>query len=822
MRLLCLFSCFFSFIFALSVGFNYSYKVPKEAFFIYDWLIIHPEVKTYKTSTKLIAYISIGEKRKKINKNWVIGKNKNWKSYIMDIRNKDYQKYLLKQIKKYSRFDGFFFDTLDSYYLTKVNKSEYKKALISFFKKIKKLYPKKIIIFNRGFELIDSVKPTAIVAENLFKLNSKKISKQDRNWLINNLNRAKKEGIKAIVIEYVEPFNKEKAIQIAKNIKSLGFIPYVSDKYLYKVGVSNRYLIPRKILVVYDQLESKRDSFAHNLVAMPLEFFGYSPRVVSYKKLPKDTSTYAYIIVVFANGTNSKKFKNWLIKEIKAGKKVLFLGGFGFDDLSSLGIETFIPGKQVLWSSKLKEFEAKFKHTKIGYTPKDAIRLLTYKSDNGFNVVAAKTKWGGYFINPFSQFGDYVLWRADPFKFIPYILDFKNYPLPDFTTENGSRIWYSHIDGDGFVNRNPINNKFATEMLYEKIFKKYNLPFSESIIIAEVSPKGPYPKESKKALKLVKKIFKLRNLEPAVHAYSHPFNWRKKPIPHLPVKGYKFSSYQEVVGSTKILSKWIKKKVNLLFWTGECNPTEKVLGLAYKHHILSINGEDTFITYDKKFLDNIAPLGMWVGKYFQVNAQIANENIFTDLWKNKLGYVKAIQTIKLTENPRRLKPINIYFHNYSGAYPQSLWALKKVIDYSISKRVVPMFTSSFIKIALDFENSILLKDLEGKFYFINNGNLRTLKIKGKKEINIKKSKGVVGFNYEKGYTYISLDNSKKHKIVFGKKNSFYLIWANKRLIYHSKGIYKFDNRFGKLKVKFFLSKRCRKYIKGNVVRIKCK
>jgi len=838
MKHLCLFSLLFKVIFALSVGFNYQYNVPKEAFYTYDWLVINPNVKTYKTSSKLIAYISIGEQEKKLPFK-KIGYNHQWKSYIYDIRDKNYQKYLLNKLKKAKKFNGFFFDTLDSYEMTKVDKNSYIQALINFFKEVKKRYPNKIIIFNRGFELIKYVKPTAIVIEDYFTLNGKPIPKSDRMWLKNKLNNAKSKGILPIVIEYVDPFDKKKAIKIAKKIKQEGFIPYVADKNLYYLGVSETYLKNRRILVIYSDVDEthKSDSLAHVMISMPLEFFGYIPTLVNINHLPQDTSMYDYIIITLDREVKNKnQYIKWLKKQLKEHKKILFLSTFGINNLNFLNIDTTNSKDSnfKLYQTKLKPFEAKFDIGDLkDYSilkPKNAIPLLSFKNNqNQITITAAKTKWGGYFLNPFIDYtptsfgevGNIVLWKIDPFYFIPYILDFKPTPFPDFTTENGRRIAFSHIDGDGFVNKNDMTHEIAAKVLYREVFTKYNIPFSESVIEGEIAPYGIYPKYSKIAIKTAKKIFKLKNIEPASHGFSHPFDWQDPKHPRLPIKHYKFSYKREIAGSLKFVSKLAGKKAKLFFWTGACNPSKEQLAFAYKQGFLSINGQDTCITNDKKFLFYITPLGIQKGDYFQVYGQITNENIFTDLWKNKIGYIKAIQTMKLTDNPRRLKAIDIYFHNYSGAYKASLYALKKVIEYTLKQNPVFMFTSNWLKIALDFENSVLLKDLDGNYIFKNSGNLRTLKIKGKHPINMKKSKGVLGYVYQKGYTYISLDNSKIHKIVFGKSNKPYLIYANKRLIYHKKNIYKFNPRWGKLTVKFFMPKNCSYKQVNSTIKVMC-
>ncbi|WP_297889981.1 endo alpha-1,4 polygalactosaminidase [Sulfurihydrogenibium sp.] len=133
-KLLCLIS-FFGFLnkaFAdISVGFIYK-EPPEEAFYLFDWLILDPDTFSWekfdekfyikKKKSKIIAYLSLGEIEpyrnyyKDIKKEWILGENKAWKTYIADIRNKEYQKFLLdKVLNKLNRYDGFFFDTMDSY-----------------------------------------------------------------------------------------------------------------------------------------------------------------------------------------------------------------------------------------------------------------------------------------------------------------------------------------------------------------------------------------------------------------------------------------------------------------------------------------------------------------------------------------------------------------------------------------------------------------------------------------------------------------------------------------------------------------------------------
>jgi hypothetical protein len=784
------------------VGINYSPNPPKEIFYLYDWVIIHPNAKTYNGSAKKFAYISIGEQNQKLPYK-IIGENKNWHTYIYDIGDKKYQQYLLQKIKNCKNFDGFMFDTLDSFLLTKTDKLKYETSLSNFINKVHKLYPDKKIILNRGFEIYKNVKDSinAVLIENFLTLHHTPTTANEQKWLLNKIKPIQKDGKKIIIVDYVKNHNLKKAKKIAKKIASYGFIPFVSNINLTDIGVSSNFIIPRKILVLYDEKKSlKFSSTAHLLYSMPLEYLGYIPVLKRYDELPHGylNQKFAGIVVAF-NGPieNEDKFFNWIYLQIKNGLKVVFLGDFGFsaeEYFNTLGLKTLndkTPNAKLVYKNSIVGFEIKPKLLSLqalqpvkNYTP-----IMQYKKEHLFTT-CAYTSWGGYCQNPFYMFNNEdALWTINPFIYFKNALKLPDVPMPDTTTENGERIFFSHIDGDGFMEFNYNSKKFSSEMLYEKIFTKYKFPISASIIEAELAPYGLYPQWSKQLIKIAKKIYKLPNIEPASHTFSHPFVWNNPNPPRLKVKNYShFSIAREITGSFNFIQKLLpkSKKINLLFWSGDCMPTYKALKYCKDRGILSINGGDTKISDEAPFLCRVYPLGIYNKDIFQVYAPMDNENIYTNLWHNKAGFIKLIQTIKLTENPRRLKPIDVYYHFYSGSTFASLYALKRIYDYVLKQDVIPMKTSEWIRIAHDFENIVISKSISSNEYFVNgNGNLRTLKIKGKYRINFNLSKNVIGKSYQKGYTYISLTPNKKHTIIPGNDQNFpYLIKANARIDYY--------------------------------------
>jgi hypothetical protein len=143
-----------------------------------------------------------------------------------------------------------------------------------------------------------------------------------------------------------------------------------------------------------------------------------------------------------------------------------------------------------------------------------------------------------------------------------------------------------------------------------------------------------------------------------------------------------------------------------------------------------MNGGNTVITDSNPSLSAVAPLGVEKGGRFHAYAPMMNENVYTNLWRGPFyGFERAIETMKLTETPRRLKPIDIYYHTYSASKRASLKALHKVYGWALGQPVHPVYASEYIRKALDFNRMSIARDRgTGAWIVRGDGDLRTLRI----------------------------------------------------------------------------------------------
>jgi len=655
-------------------------------------------------------------------------------------------------------------------------------------------------------------------------------------------------GLDLIDIEFTTLKDKDEVVQIKNQITEKSMIPYITDSYKH-YGYSTKDAIKREVLTLIDESgEADRMTIsAHQYGALPLEYLGYIQKLYDVSKgLPKIDSMDHYAgVVIWLNKEYSDPVELMIfVKELsKRGIKVAFVNNFGtrVDGflLKQLGIDILDSDpslknkKKIIQRDEMIGYEAEpiLSASDLYFVPEDSKSLYTYKDTHNMrSTPAAITPWGGYVMSEalMVEFNDKNIWVINPFLFFKEALRLKPLLVPDTTTENGNRLLFTHIDGDGIMNAVESNPKlYSGDILLEKILKKYKIPHSVSVIGAEIDPDGLYPKLSKRLTSIVKKMYALPNVEAATHTFTHPFYWGKIKDGFLPleyrlkVKNYHFSYDREIKQclddiNNKDLPK-NKAKANTIFWSGDCSPREDSLDYIYKHKILNINGGYTTISNANPWLGEVAPLGLERGEYYQIFTGAQNENVYTNDWLGPFwGFKKVVQTFKLTNSPKRLKPIDVYYHIYSGSKTASLNALKYIFNWALRQDVMPIYTSAYIPKAMDYFTVSLAN--EGDRWLVDGmKDLKTLRIEKKDAgINLKRSKTTLGINHFENHTYIALDNQQKHFIDVPKKisnkNDSYLLRANAKVVEFHKGIssqqIKFDGEVD-LVLHFHLSKGCK-------------
>lgn len=599
----------------------------------------------------------------------------------------------------------------------------------------------------------------------------------------------------------------------------------------------------RVILAFFDSSEEINSRLNYNLVhhaaEMALNHLGLTVRYFDIAKgLPREEEMRDVLAVLSwfkdDNIPHAKDYCLWASRQVKDGKKYIILGDFGaykdtltgeFTPLDvinqlfgSIGLEysgdwtdnPFVI-ELVKKDPRMVEFERTLENEIGAYervksiNPSNKVYLQLKRTDlaDSISDMVVTTSNGAFASDDYEIFIDYasdkMQWRINPFLFFEEALGLKDELRFDTTTLFGRRIFYSHIDGDGIRNVSSIDNRsYCGEIIFEEIFKKYELPITASFITADIDPK--YFGNSR-LLKLAEEIVKLDNLEIGNHSFSHPLDWERE-LTAYAIKGYSHkviggeeleilseSPYGEAaivtVGKNNFLKKEIiysskyidsnlsssGKETVIFQWTGNCRPPAQAVTMADELKIENINGGDTRFDSLLPSYTGVAPLTRSLeNRRIQVYTSNANENIYTNGWKGPFdGFKYVIDTFQQTENPtlieaaaRRVSPINVYYHFFSAEKDISLKALKEVYDYALTQEIIPIFTSDYAKIVRGFFSAKINSIGQDVWELSDFGACRTVRF-DRQDIypDLQKSDGILGFRQWENCLYIYLADQEK-------------------------------------------------------------
>jgi hypothetical protein len=775
-----------------------------------------------RRGTAVYGYVSLSEvsrtRAATLIDAWRLGDNPAWGSVILDATQPAYRRWLLDTYFQplWERgYRGFFLDNLDSYQRVVQSPSARAAQVQGLLQIIKELHARFAgvrLLFNRGFELLPQAAALAegLVAESLFRGWDPQrriyveLAERDRVWLLNELRGAQaRYHLPIIAIDYVDPAQRDLARQTAARILALGITPWVTDHALASLGVGAVEVIPRRILALYNGGDQRSAgpsgdvayAAIHRSAAMVLEQLGYAIDYVDVSEsLPSGSlrGKYAGIVTWFTDEQvpDPDRFQAWLLAQIHAGMRVAILDHLGFFPSPALQKQLGFSRQDSRTTQAIRllhadpamtGFESKAEARQNVFYPlriegPATRRLLSVEDAAGARMDAVFTTWwGGAALDPYllAQGPAYhYRWIVQPFAFLKQALALPDIPVADVTTQDGHRMLIVHIDGDGFPSRAMMpGNDFSGKVILEQILKRYPVKATVSIIEGEISAGGKWPKLSPALEAIARDIFALPNVEVASHSYSHPFSWLTfgQDLDDGSLNGlfrYPYSLQRELSGSINYINRRLAPKdkpVKVFLWSGEAVAPLEALVQLRAVGVYNMNGGDTIISSRRPTLTAVSPMGRPLAGYYQVYAPVQNEIVFTNEWRGPYyGFREVISTFQLTEMPRRIKPINIYFHFYSGSKLASLKVLRQIFDWSLAQDVVSVYASDYIRKVEDFQRLSMARRPDGCFQLRGEGALTTLRIdpgSGLGTVDLVRSRGVTGTRDLPQGRYIALDDS---------------------------------------------------------------
>ncbi|MCX6628864.1 MAG: hypothetical protein NTW28_14685 [Candidatus Solibacter sp.] len=450
--------------------------------------------------------------------------------------------------------------------------------------------------------------------------------------------------------------------------------------------------VPRTILALYDSRYHKdaRDTRIHRLLEMPLNHLGL---VVRYQDLnsglpPVGTLAEIRGILTWFQSDSMERpedFLRWAGNAIDAGKRVVILGDLSVGKnlqghvteipevnrfLAKLGLRTenWTPvtyDQRVVYKDPaLMDFERPLPAV---LPPFDSMRPIDPRVRSHLIVrcrsgtttdshLVVTGPHGGWVADGYTHFASYrqdqFQWYINPFEFLRLAFGTDEVPKADTTTLSGRRIYYSHIDGDGWRNVTEVAahrrvKSSAAEVILREVIEPFSdLPVTVGPIVGDLDPAWFGTRES---VDVARRILSLPWVEAGSHSYSHPLDWESlcqasqgagttlkhgtwldrarewfdpaqwttlnrvmerysRPEAaegkttlrrgHSRLRSYDlypFDLNQEIAGSIDFLNALLPggKRVELLQWSGTTMVPEVVLQAAHRARVRNINGGDS-------------------------------------------------------------------------------------------------------------------------------------------------------------------------------------------------------------------------------------
>jgi polysaccharide biosynthesis protein PelA len=611
--------------------------------------------------------------------------------------------------------------------------------------------------------------------------------------------------------------------------------------------------LSRTILALYHSADeaTQDQTRIHKYVEMPLNHLGYTLSYWDLKRgLPsaEKVDGAAAVVTWFKDDLpNAQAYLVWAAAQASAGRRFVI-----FESPGALGKPADLPLINRFLASQglvqLEGFVADTSQLKIrsseqavvGYErplpkplpPHETYRRPSNSESGGFVTILSVSIRdrdaedvlitvgpNGGFIAPgygvnYDPAAKRVAWLIEPIAFLQRALGPARRPVPDVTTLNGRRIYFSHIDGDGWNNPSRIpqaRGLTSSEVVLRDLIAAYpDLPVTVGLITCDIDPTL---KGRAEAAEIAQRLYALPQVEAGSHTHTHPFDWgfyerysrplelaRLRPtviaapaktattpvsiwpwetpakvaapaaahtiIQPGPPPRYRtqkpFDIGSEVAGSLNAVRALLPpdKQPQVYLWSGNTRPFEGALKATRKAGVRNLNGGDSRLDSDYPSLVYVPPIGRQIGAERQIYAVNSNENTYTNEWKGPFdGFKKLVETHDRTELPRRLKPMNVYYHMYSGERDGALAAVKGHLERARASPVIPIPASQYAAIADGFYDAAIVETGPLAWRIKNRGALQTLRFDDASgaTVDLARSTGVTGWNSHAGALYVALD-----------------------------------------------------------------
>jgi hypothetical protein len=598
--------------------------------------------------------------------------------------------------------------------------------------------------------------------------------------------------------------------------------------------------VHREILALFDGGRSAQpdETLIHKLAEMPLNHLGYIVRYRDVREpLPElgKMQRYQAVLTWFeAPLVRATTYLDWARNVAASGVRFVILGETGGDpspvnlrlvnaliarigvqytgqvvddtvgtrvvsqDAGLIGFErpldAVLPPYPILWRSEVSP------HVVVEVEP-------AHRPELKRSILIATGAGGGFaapgYIYYYDQDANRVAWIINPFNFFRSALGEKVFPVPDVTTVSGRRLYFSHVDGNGWNNAVQVRGYrergvIAAGVLEKELIAPYpDLPVTVGIIAGDIDQAlGGRPGSAV----IAKRLLALPQVEGASNTYTYPLIWKAFETsawrsqardlsvisslvgwlegsdsvePAAADRAYsrnRFNLSTEVAGALALTQSLAPpgKRVAIYAWSGDNRPFPAAVAATREAGLRNINGGGARLNSDFSSVAYVSPIARPLAGERQIYSVGHNENhYFDDTGHPNYAFANLKETIRNTESPRRLTGIDLYYTVHSSERQATLNSVKSTLEMVRKLPLAPISTSEYAAIADGFFAAEIIALDELRWTIRNRGTLQTVRFDDadRLELDPRRSTGAIGQNRHEHALYIALDAAVDEPIV---------------------------------------------------------
>ena len=188
----------------------------------------------------------------------------------------------------------------------------------------------------------------------------------------------------------------------------------------------------------------------------------------------------------------------------------------------------------------------------------------------------------------------------------------------------------------------------------------------------------------------------------------------------------------------------------------------------------NLNGGTTVISGMYPGVAGISSRVMPWGGELQIQASNQNEFMYSNGFNGPFygGFAQVIDTFEHTEKPRRLKPVNVYYHFYSARGLASLRSIEKIQRWCLEQKLHSMTALDFVKMTRDSYSTKIYDCGPRHWVIVNGGFQRTFRLPaylGRPDMT--QCSGVTGWKVEGDALFVHTSGSKLTELSLADANA---------------------------------------------------